>query len=190
MSDPTTWPTLLPSFAGYLGDAATRARSLQLDEPALQLAIEVARLDEAAYRNELFAAARDWRAGSRRSAIYVFSFENPVPQALITDLRNAANIALRDSDEKRAFPKCNASGESLCLYVGHSYGIETRLRDHFGFGTPSTSALNLKHWEGHPTDILTFTAYRLAAPDKLLAQLLEEYLWDQLRPLFGKRGGK
>ena len=141
-------------------------------------------------RPSLLDQVKAWRGGSNRSTIYVFSFEHAVPQNLITMLRNAADGALRKIDEARGFPKCNASGDSRCLYVGHSFRVETRLRDHLGFGPAGTSSLHLKHWDGHPHDTVTFTAYRLSSDDKLLAQLLEEYLWDELKPLLGKRGGK
>lgn len=190
MDDPAGWPRLLPSFATYLTEAARRADGLRLDEPRLQISIEISRLDDAEYRQSLLSGASAWRAGGDRSAIYVFSYNDPVPQKLVSTLRNAADGALRGIDAARGFPKCNARSESRCLYVGHSYKIETRLRDHLGFGAPGTSSLHLKHWDGHPHDEITFTAYRLPSQDKLLAQLLEEYLWDELKPLLGKRGGK
>jgi hypothetical protein len=190
VDDPAGWPRLLPSFATYLAEAARRADGLRLDEPRLQISIELSRLDDAEYRQSLLSGASAWRAGGDRSAIYVFSYNDPVPQKLVSTLRNSADGALRGIDEARGFPKCNARSESRCLYVGHSYKIETRLRDHLGFGAPGTSSLHLKHWDGHPHDEITFTAYRLPSQDKLLAQLLEEYLWDELKPLLGKRGGK
>ncbi len=188
--DPAGWPKLLPSFATYLAEAARRADGLRLDEPRLQILIELSQLDDAEYRQSILLRASAWRARSDRSAIYVFSYDRPVPQKLVSTLRNAADRALRGIDEARCFPKCNARSESRCLYIGHSYKVETRLRDHLGFGTPGTSSLHLKHWDGHPHDAITFTAYRLPSHDRLLAQLLEEYLWDELKPLLGKRGGK
>lgn len=189
-NDPTDWPTLLPRFATHLAEAADRAQILTLDDPKLQLLIEPGRLDDVDYRHALIELAKAWRNRSDHSVIYVFSYDVPVPQDLANILRNAANIELQKIRKERAFPKCNDHRESRCLYVGHSHSVESRLRDHFGFGSASTSSLHLKHWEGHPHTTLTFTAYRLAAHDKLLAQLLEEYLWDELRPLLGKRGGK
>ncbi len=188
--DPAGWPALLPSFATHLAGAADRARAFRLDDYGLQLAIEPGRLGDPDYRSALLGQAKAWRGTSDLSVIYVFSYEALVPQQLMTDVRNGADVELRKIDKSRAFPKCNDHGESRCLYVGHSHKVEVRLRDHFGFGTASTSSLHLHHWDGHPNEVLTFTAYRFMAQDKLLAQLLEEYLWDQLRPLLGKRGGK
>jgi hypothetical protein len=188
--DPAAWPRLLPAFATHLAEAAARAEVMRLDEPRLQLAIELSRLGDVQYREALIGEAKSWRSGSDRSTIYVFSYEDAVPQGLVSTLRNAADGALRQMGEPRGFPKCNASGDSRCLYVGHSFKVEVRLRDHLGFGTAGTSSLHLNHWDGHPHETLTFTAYRLSSDDRLLAQLLEEYLWDELKPLLGKRGGK
>ncbi len=190
MTEPTSWPVLLPNFAAHLSAAAERARDMKLDEPALRLSIEMARLGDADYRTSLVGEARAWRGARDRSTIYVFSSEAPIPQDLINMLRNGANEALRDIGQRRGFAKCNAREAGVCLYVGHSRTIEVRLRDHLGFGAAGTSSLQLSHWDGHPFETLTFTAYRLAVADDLLAQLLEEYLWDELAPLLGKRGGK
>lgn len=99
-------------------------------------------------------------------------------------------MSLRRIEKARGFPRCNASGDSRCLYVGHSFKLEARLRDHLGLGPAATSSLHLKHWDGHPHDTVTLTAYRLPSDDRLLAQLLEEYLWEELKPLLGKRGGR
>lgn len=187
---PADWPRLLPAFANHLGDAAERAADFRVDDDRLRIEIEPSRLDDDRYRGSLLDQAKAWRAGSDRSTIYVFSYEEPVPQALISTLRNAADGALRAIDKPRSFPRCNAVGESRCLYVGHSFKIESRLRDHLGFGPAGTSSLHLTHWDGHPHDAVTLTAYRTSFNDRLLAQLLEEYLWDELKPLLGKRGGK
>lgn len=184
------WPLLLPEFATHIADAAKRADELGVDEPKLQMSIEFARLDNASYREALFERAKVWRGGSDNSTIYMFSYCDLVPQNLISNLRNTAKTSLTNIGKARGFSKCNARGEGLCLYVGHSYKVERRLRDHLGFGAPKTSSLRLKYWNGHPHDEITFTAHRLSAPDKLLAQLLEEYLWDELKPLLGKRGGR
>lgn len=188
--DPANWPRLLPAFATRLAEAAERATTMRVDEVRLQIPIELSRIGEEGYGQSLLDRVKAWRGGSSRSTIYVFSFEDAVPQDLVTTLRNAADVALRKIDEARGFPKCNSSGDSRCLYVGHSFRVETRLRDHLGLGPAGTSSLHLKHWDGHPHDTVTFTAYRLSSDDKLLAQLLEEYLWDELKPLLGKRGGK
>jgi hypothetical protein len=183
---PADWPRLLPTFATHLVDAAERGADFRVDDDRLRIEIEPSRLNDDAYRASVLDQAKAWRAGSDRSAIYVFSYDEPVPQQLISTVRNAADGALRAINEPRGFPKCNTAGESRCLYVGHSFKIETRLRDHLGFGPAGTSSLHLIHWDGHPQDALTFTVYRMSSNDRLLAQLLR----DQLRPLLGKRGGK
>lgn len=184
------WPPLLPQFATHIAQAAERAKALCLDEPKFQMSIELNKLSTEDYCNTVVNYAKSWRAGSGQSTIYVFSYDAPVPQTLITTLRNAADESLKSINASRAFSKCNAQEEGHCLYVGHSYKFDRRLRDHLGWGSASTSSLHLKHWDGHPHDEITLTAYRLSKPDRLLAQLLEEYLWDELKPLLGKRGGK
>lgn len=187
---PADWPILLPDFAAHLAETAARAADFRVEQPRLQVVIHLQRLNDVGYRGSVLDQARTWRGGSDKSVIYVFSFGADVPQDLIKVVRNAADGSLRGVDQARSFPKVNAAGDSRCLYVGHSFKIETRLRDHLGFGAASTSSLHLAHWDGHPHENLTLTAYRLSSNDRLLAQLLEEYLWDELKPLLGKRGGR
>jgi len=126
---PADWPTLLPAFAAHIAEAAARAADFQVEEPKLQVVIDLPRLNDEGYSGSVLEQARTWRGGSDKSVIYVFSFEADVPQDLIKVVRDAADGSLRGMDQARAFPKVNAAGHSRCLYVGHSFKIETRLRE-------------------------------------------------------------
>lgn len=184
------WAELLPEFARHIDQASERAKTLSFDDSKLQISFNPNKLQDDVYRTNLISRSREWRGGKDRSTIYVFSYSELVPQKLINTLRNCADESLKSIGQARAFPKCNDHVEGHCLYVGHSHKIEARFKDHLGFGAARTSSLHLNHWDGHPHDEIIFTARRLSSPDKLLAQLLEEFLWDELRPLLGKRSGK
>lgn len=185
-----SWAELLPKFATHIDHASERAKMLSFDDSQLEISFNPNILGDNCYRTDLISRVREWRGGLDRSTIYVFSYSELAPQDLITSLRNCADASLKTIGRARAFPRCNNHNEGSCLYVGHSYQIESRFKDHLGFGAASTSSLHLNHWEGHPHDEVIFSGRRLSSPDKLLAQLLEEYLWDELRPLLGKRSGK
>jgi hypothetical protein len=78
-----------------------------------------------------------------------------------------------------------------CLYVGGSRDLAKRFKEHLGFGSAATYALQLSHWAPSLLLNIRFSAalYPVATTNEVL-QLLEDTLWDKRKPMFGKRGGK
>jgi hypothetical protein len=81
--------------------------------------------------------------------------------------------------------------ENDCLYVGSSRDLGKRFKEHLGFGSAATYALQLSHWAPSLLLNIKFLAalYPVTTPPEVL-QLLEDTLWDKRMPMFGKRGGK
>lgn len=100
------WTALLPSFSVHIEQASDRAKALSFDGPKLQISFEPAKLHDVDYLEKLIDRARIWRGGSGKSTIYVFNYNDPVPQELINTLRNSANDSLASVGRARAFPKC------------------------------------------------------------------------------------
>lgn len=89
----------------------------------------------------------------------------------------------------RKFSKINS--ENGCLYVGSSKDLKKRFKEHLGFGSAATYALQLSHWAPSLNLKIKFSAalYPATTTQEVL-QLLENTLWDKQKPMFGKRGGK
>lgn len=85
----------------------------------------------------------------------------------------------------------NTGRNSLTLYLGSSHKIAGRLREHLQQASTKTYAMHLKRWLQPSGHMLTV---RVQAPrqriDARLLQDIEDTLWDQAQPLFGKRGGR
>jgi hypothetical protein len=94
----------------------------------------------------------------------------------------------------QAFIKYKATGNRKCpkaneaskvMYVGSSLGgIKRRIKEHKGYGSKSTYALNLDSWFKQPCRI---TVYEYDVRPQVL-QLIEDSLAHDLEPAFGKRG--
>ena len=83
----------------------------------------------------------------------------------------------------------SVSSDNVCLYVGSSHNIYKRLLEHIGLGHKKTYALCLNKWwdKNEPIQIELFELLNSKNDD---LQLIEDLLWSQNRPLFGKQGKK
>jgi hypothetical protein len=126
-------------------------------------------------------------AGGASAFLYVFRLVPPYPElGEVAQSFSAARAAQRGS---RAYPRLN--GPSACVYVGSSQKLHRRFRDHFGFGSPGTYALQLQHWASDLDLCIRIECARY--PDDLppnVTQSLEDTLWSQELPMFGRRGAK
>jgi hypothetical protein len=84
---------------------------------------------------------------------------------------------------------------SNTLYVGVSQDLPVRLEWHFGIKRPENFALHLSRWI--PVEMrripITLEYWRLAdlgLTDDLSAQALEDAMWTECAPLFGRQGAK
>ncbi len=109
---------------------------------------------------------------------------------------NRPNLALieqtfkKAKDQKkneRAYPRFNRQSEFI--YVGCSWGMLSRFKDHLGYGAKGTFALQLAHWAQELNLELDFIGaeYPQETTSEVL-QALEDKLWDNLKPMLGRRG--
>jgi hypothetical protein len=121
----------------------------------------------------------------------------------ISNLNNGASQEIYNSFEKaknekfngRAYSKLNLNDTSSnCLYVGTSQGrtFRKRIREHLGFGSASTYSLHMDTWLPLSANIvIEYFTVSLDSPNSYYSalELLEQTLWMQEKPMFGKRSG-
>lgn len=93
----------------------------------------------------------------------------------------------KDQSGRLAFPRLNTVEPSRVLYVGSSFRLSTRVKEHLGYVSDRTFALRLRNWVPDCNiDILVAAYARDASDDAIL--ILEETLWHHLKPMFGRSG--
>lgn len=80
----------------------------------------------------------------------------------------------------------NAKHNSSTLYVGTSKNILQRLKQHLGDGNKRTYSLDLIHWFPKNIDLI-LDIYSINHQEVI--ELVEQAIWDETKPLFGKRSG-
>jgi hypothetical protein len=126
-------------------------------------------------------------AGRASAFLYIFRLVPPHP--VLEEIARSFSAARAAQRGSRAYPRLN--GPSACVYVGSSRKLHQRLREHFGFGSPTTYALQLRHWASDLELNLRIECARY--PDDLppdVMQSLEDTLWSRERPMLGRRGAK
>ncbi|MCL2609477.1 MAG: hypothetical protein FWD94_06205 [Treponema sp.] len=87
---------------------------------------------------------------------------------------------------------------TVCMYVGSSEDISTRLKQHLFTHNPTTYAMHLETWLPKDVtiriDLWNFGDLLDEFKDKEeradYVQCIEDVLWNHLRPLFGRQGRK
>ena len=79
---------------------------------------------------------------------------------------------------------------SATLYVGSSRKMAVRLREHLGFCSRKTYALKLSDW--YPAEELPIELVCATYGDETstVVASLEDALWEQLQPMFGRKGAR
>jgi hypothetical protein len=114
-----------------------------------------------------------------------------VTQANISDLKEAFSEAKNTKRNDRAYARLNSDNISACLYVGSSRDITGRLKQHLGYGPRDTFALQLAHWAStFKLELEIQCAKYPLGHSAEVYQILEDTLWEQMSPLFGRKGMK
>lgn len=121
-----------------------------------------------------------------KNHLYLYYFQlvhNPDLVEIERTFRNAKET----EKHRRAYPRLNH--KSRFLYVGSSFNIYQRFKDHLGYGSKRTYSLQLAHWAFNLNLELDFI-YAKYPQDTThdVIQVIEDTLWDELRPMFGRRG--
>jgi hypothetical protein len=126
------------------------------------------------------------RCGAR-PCLYVFRLSEAEAERLSLDHVQDRFASAKDSGVGLAFCKLNLVDPSPVLYVGSSLSLSARTRQHLGFGPDDTYALRLARWLSECSLDLVVAAFdHSASRDAVL--YLEETLWHDLKPMFGRPG--
>ena len=85
--------------------------------------------------------------------------------------------------------------DSETLYLGSTMSnFKNRIKQHLGWGNYRTYSLHLSKWDNGLDYTLNLKVYRISnLSDKQLergfVELVEQDIWDQCNPLFGKKSG-
>jgi hypothetical protein len=117
--------------------------------------------------------------------LYYFSVSSSV--SVLKDFEDFININKRENVTKLA--KLNLHNkDSVNLYVGSSNCIRKRFKEHCGKAHDRTYAMKLSHWLRNTSADIKFTYVEVNNIDQLTLQHLEDALWREFKPLFGKSG--
>ncbi len=86
---------------------------------------------------------------------------------------------------------CQENKDHLCtstLYIGRSYSPRERLKQHLRESNGGTYAMHMAMWARNLDLKLEFFLYQFKGLGDRTMQVIEDGLWDRLRPLLGKRG--
>jgi hypothetical protein len=122
-----------------------------------------------------------------KNCLYLYTFQitskNVAPPAVFSVYSDAK----KSKKGARAYARLNK--ESEWLYVGSSKIIYQRLKEHLGFGSKQTYALHLMHWARSLDLEIKFECAKYPpGTSKIALQALEDTLWEELLPMFGRQG--
>lgn len=121
--------------------------------------------------------------------LYQVTFEG-ADSRLITRARSAFRRA-RSTKSRNMSRDNSAHQSSRSIYVGTSKDMYDRFRSHLGTGAgTATWGLYLSAWAAPLGAKFLVEYYEFKDSIGEDIELIEGVLWDSLRPLFGKKGGK
>ena len=110
-----------------------------------------------------------------------------IGQPNLDAVAQAFAMAKAQGVDERSFSRLN--NPSNTLYVGGSGSIATRLRQHLGYGARRTYSLHLAHWAPPLQLSFRLCCAEYAQDENVdVFQALEDQLWDELAPMFGRKG--
>jgi len=97
--------------------------------------------------------------------------------------------AKQDKINNRAYSRLNTI--SPYLYIGSSRSLIGRINQHFGYGPKGTYAMQFIHWckDFNLKVGLTILNFDKTI-DRKAFQALEDGIWEEFRPMFGRKGPK
>lgn len=134
----------------------------------------------------LIEDVRRW-AGPSGLYLYTISRESCEPSNDVVS-RSFADAKASEKG-KRAYARLNAP--SSCIYVGGSEKIHQRIKEHLGYGAKGTYSLQLAAWAvPHNLHLKLCCAQYSAETSSEVLQALEDTLWAELKPMFGRQGAR
>lgn len=130
----------------------------------------------------------------------IYSIELKQKEKLATLLNNFEKFSLLNKQRTKNIDRVNVSKynktKSNYLYVGSSTtDFRSRIKNHFGTRGNRVYSLHLCKWDRDLDYDIILKTYQVTnskktQTDRILVEFLEQQLWDDLKPNFGKRSGQ
>lgn len=183
------------SFAQTAVQAIAEARSVVLPPPLIQR-FSTSKLS----KEDVEELARQIPTGLGKvdkDAGYIYFFlvapSSQISHDSILEAFNAGRAAQEATtyEGKKNLCRPNPPSEaSRALYVGRSYAPRQRFRQHLLSSPSGTYAIHFAAWANELDLQVEFHLFRFAGLSDPVVQVLEDGLWDYLRPLLGRRGNR
>lgn len=175
-------PSTLTDIAGNLRDLADYVERTAIDSRH-EVRIPFSEIRRG-YPVQALATLKAWSFSEARY-IYQFSVEHEVSKELHDAFKEAKETRKND----RAY--CRLNPASPLLYVGSSANLDSRIKQHLGFGNKGTYAMQLCHWLPEREGMLRIQAWRFSKEiDGAVVQAIEDGLWASNKPMFGRQGAR
>ena len=175
-------PSTLTDIANNLRDLASFVERTAI-ESRREVSLSFSQI-RSGYPAEALATLKAWSATKARY-IYQFSVQDDVCEAL----HGAFEVAKQTRKNDRAY--CRLNPASPLLYVGSSSDLDSRIKQHLGFGTKGTYAMQLCHWLPAQEGTVHIQVWRFGKEiEGDVVQAIEDGLWAANRPMFGRQGAR
>ena len=124
-------------------------------------------------------------------SIYVFSLSDVSIYPILNDAFKQKPEFGEDDASKLAYSRLNKHTPPESLYVGSSCFLVSRISQHFGCtGGSKTYAMRLNRWAlGIAADV-ELSLWRFAdSLNPIELEVVEQQLWEEQKPMLGKRSG-
>lgn len=175
-------PATLNNIAGKLRNLASYIESTAIDSLyEVSIGFSDIRLG---YPKEALGGLKAWSSTNARYIYQVSATENQAER-----LYDAFKNAKESGKNNRAY--CRLNNASQLLYVGSSSSLDSRIKQHLGFGNKGTYAMQLSHWLPDEEGVLHIHAWRFSEEtDNAVVQAIEDGMWAASKPMFGRQGAR
>lgn len=184
----------IDAYEKTMQSAIEASRSLTLPTPTT-IVFCTSELDElviATLLDDVPTTSQSERSNKKRGFLYVFRTTEQCTVAR-PDIINAMEQArkLQNSKERNLAAVNVDAPAGRVLYVGRSWGPSLRVSGHLRAEPGGrTYAIHFAAWAKALDLEVELAIYEFPGIASRTLQVLEDGLWDQLRPLFGRRGEK
>lgn len=141
--------------------------------------------------SDTLAQLHDQFPRKKRGAFYLYQLSFDGEDRNVASRARNAFRRMNETKTKKMSRDNEDHLDSIYLYVGTSESMYERFRSHLGRGVGTkTWALYLSAWAVPLKAKFVVEYYELKETIAEDVELIEGVLWDSLRPLFGKKGGK
>jgi len=137
--------------------------------------------------DDFLRSASEWIGIDEHLYIYFFElFGSPDLDSVMQQFDEAKTNKVGD----RAYPRRNKELSSY-LYIGSSKDVIKRLKEHLGYGSASTYAIQFAYWATSLSLDIGFCCMRFdSSVSKEVLQAMEDAIFEFCRPMLGRMGAR